>query len=149
MALLVACTGSQPDQPDADTSPVVEPSLAAVQAPTATPSPAGRCPAGNMRGKVGFSREPEFCIAWRDEFSNELGFRIVLRFSPSDEELVYHVGPDVRDFFFPPSDRPDTLPPPDTPCAFCGLKRKDFGVTVYALLPSGEVVVDGFFLIIG
>ena len=97
-----------------------------------------------MRGKLGYARQPDFCIAWRDEFSNELGFRITLTYISGDEEFVYQVGPDVTDFFFPQPDWPDVLPPPETPCPSCSIKRKGFSIFVNALLPTGEVLVDGF-----
>ena len=110
------------------------------------PSPAnGACPAG-LRGKLGYVRNPEFCIAWLDEFSDELGFRITLRYLGSQEEFVYQVGPDVHDFFFPASDWPDALSA--TPCASCSIRRKDFSVLVQALLPTGEITMGGFATII-
>jgi DNA-binding CsgD family transcriptional regulator len=99
-------------------------------------------------GDVGMGREP-FCIAWTDIYTDETGFRVVVRFN-GGEEFVYHLQANVNEVFPPPSDWPDKLPvipdlnSPAAAGALAGFRRKDISVTVYAKTPSGEVVVDGF-----
>jgi hypothetical protein len=101
-------------------------------------------------GDVAFRRDP-FCIAWTDIFPNETGFRVALRYSPSDQ-FEYLVPANVNEFYPPRSDWPDQLPNLDDLDASAGIlagyRRKDIAITVFAQTPAGEVVVDGFALII-
>jgi hypothetical protein len=103
-------------------------------------------------GDVGMRRDP-FCIAWTDIYRDETGFRVVVKYN-GGEEFVYRTAANVNEVFPPPSDWPDKLPnipdinAPEAAGALAGFKRKDMQVTVYALRPGGEVVVDGFALTI-
>jgi hypothetical protein len=113
----------------------------------ARPSGGTRTP---VRGEVGMRRDP-FCIAWTDIYANETGFRVVIKYN-GGEEFVYQVGANVNEVFPPLDEWPDKLPAlpdldsPQAAGSLFGLKRKDIQATVYALTPSGPIVVDGFAL---
>jgi hypothetical protein len=105
---------------------------------------------GPKSPRVWFRRHDPFCIVWRDAFANETGFRAVLRYN-GGEEFIYWVAANVNEVYPPPSEWPDTLPrlpddlnSPEAAGILRGLPRKDIQVTVYALTPVGEVIVDGF-----
>lgn len=93
-------------------------------------------------------REP-FCIAWTDIYTNETGFRVVVKYN-GGEEFVYHLAANVNEVFPPASDWPDNLPAnPHLISAIgvlAGLKRKDIHVMVYAKTSGGEVFVGGLTL---
>lgn len=95
------------------------------------------CPASitDVPGDVNGSPEP-FCFVWRDAFTDEHGFRIILYYLRSGEEFTYVVGPDTTKFIVPQVDRPASG---TTPCG-----RSDFSVTIFAVRPGGDVLVGGF-----
>lgn len=74
--------------------------------------------------KVGFGRNP-FCFAWRDAFTNEAGFRVVL--NVSGQEKSFSVPANINELFLTGSDVP----------------LGAFQFRVLALLPSGEQLIDG------
>lgn len=95
------------------------------------------CPASisAVPGAVNGAPEP-FCFVWRDAYTDEHGFRIILHYLRSGEAFTYTVGPDTTEFIVPQADRPGsgTIP--------CG--RSDFSVTIFAIRPGGDTLVGGF-----
>jgi DNA-binding CsgD family transcriptional regulator len=86
-------------------------------------------------GDVGARRDP-FCIAWMDIYTDETGFRVVVKHGGAGrafQEFVYQLPANANEVFPPPSDWP-----PD--------EASDVEVRVYAETPGGEVIVDGFVL---
>jgi hypothetical protein len=81
-----------------------------------------------------------FCIVWRDRWRDEAGFRIVLQYEQPQgppEVFEYTLPADTTEILFPPADSPANINPDQC------LTRKDFAVTVFAMLPGrGEVQVD-------
>lgn len=125
LLIIAACGDSEPPR-DATVLPIPTPSAtprAVFPSPTAEP----RCkPAG--ASQVG--RSP-FCVTWRDQYEDELGFVIVLEYGhgPGDEVFRYEVAPNEREFLFPEADSPgDTL-------ETC-LGRSGMQVFVSVLLPN-------------
>ncbi len=86
---------------------------------------------------VALAHKP-FCVAWRDSFATETGFRIELRYlNDPDQPLsfTYLVAADIIEFVFPAADGPR----PDDP-AVCR-QRGSYSVEVWARSPSGDVSV--------
>jgi beta-lactamase class A len=79
-----------------------------------------------------------FCIAWRDAYEDERGFRITLSYlSDSGETFSYEAGPNIEQLVVPESDRPSTESP--EVCA----RRSSFSISVEALMPDGSIPVGG------
>jgi DNA-binding CsgD family transcriptional regulator len=88
-------------------------------------------------GDVGTGRDP-FCIAWTDLYRDETGFRVVVEhggIGHAFQQFVYHLPANVNEVFPPASDWPPS-------------KESDVAVRVYAQTPGGDVLVDGFSLVV-
>jgi hypothetical protein len=80
---------------------------------------------------LGIGYDP-FCIAWTDVFTNETGFRVELRYGP--EPIVYNVPANTNEIYPPPQDWP------------LANGIGDVAVTVFAITPNGNEIVEGFAL---
>lgn len=93
------------------------------------------------KSKLAWARRSDsFCLAWRDTYNDESGFRIVIKYSNSGEEFTYLVPANANEFYVPQSDWPTTLRP-EQACPEC-LLRKDYEMTLYVMRPNGEELVD-------
>ena len=115
--------------------------------PTPTPDPAiwrngtVRCPMPphvNVppNGAAQGDATKGFCIVWSNDFPDELGFRVQVRYGGRGETFSHTVGPDEHDFVFPPEEAPVHKGPQ------CD-DRKDWTVTVYVVRPGGETPIGG------
>jgi DNA-binding CsgD family transcriptional regulator len=118
-----------PDEPPAQGATTNQPSAPLGSSCQVTFPPA-HATKDSIGGDVGMSREP-FCIAWTDIYTDETGFRVVVKHSAA-EEFVYHLPANVNEVFPPPSDWPRGA--------------SDIELMVYAQTPGGEVLVDGIVL---
>src|SRR5688572_16236723 len=130
---LVGCSDSDANEPNtqmpASTSDVPATNSPATQIawtdfPLGTTCPVESPPLQVPPQKVGFGRNP-FCLAWRDAFSNETGFRVILNVGGQEQSIV--VPANVNELFPPGTS--------NTPAAF--------QFRVLAILPSGEQLIDG------
>ena len=97
------------------------------------------CKASLVGTKVNGSLDPAFCIVWKDEFADELRFRIVLSYPRGKEQFSYEAGKNTTQFFIPAADAPRLNESPE----LCN-RRKEFTVEVYAARPGSEALVGGF-----
>ena len=88
--------------------------------------------------KIGITG-PSFCIVWLDLFNDELGYRVILEYDRSGERFTYEVGPDITQLLVPEA----AAPRPDESQEQCMLRYNSFAVTVIALRPDGESLVNG------
>lgn len=88
--------------------------------------------------KIGITG-PSFCIVWLDSFNDELGYRVTLEYDRSGERFVYEVEPNVTQLLIPDADAPR----PNESQEQCMLRYNSFAVTVIALRPNGESLVNG------
>ena len=79
---------------------------------------------------------PTLCLLWEDGYSNELGYRVVLRFGYDGEMYLYDTPPNRPGMPLPP---PLTAPL-DQSFEFC-LAYHGYTLDVYALLPDREPVL--------
>ena len=128
--------------------PLPTPTLVAVEtalpspAATATPDPAkwrngtARCPmppyvkvppTGVERGAATVA----FCVVWANEYPDETGFRVSVRYHEGGDLFVHTIPADEHDFVFPAADAPILTGPE---CA----RRRSFTIEVVVLRPSGE-----------
>jgi hypothetical protein len=69
------------------------------------------------------------CVVWANEYPDELGFRVSLRYD-GGERFEHLVDPDSHDFVFPPTEQPIL----SGPGCFA---RHVWTLEVFVLLPSG------------
>ena len=146
-AVLVSCSDdASPAQPavtavpEATATPALPPNATGLPPPLGAPlgttcevefPPPGHKGVRPNGADMGVGYEP-FCIAWTDVFANETGFRVELRYGP--DPIIYNV----------PANTNETYPPPeDWPFAN---GKGDVAVTVYAITPGGDLIVEGFAL---
>lgn len=92
----------------------------------------------NQRMSFGAPGGP-FCLVWQDSWNDETGFRIVLQYEGPNapgERFDYSLPADTTEFLFPAADSPADVNP-----SLC-LQRKDFGVTLLVVRPTGVERVD-------
>jgi hypothetical protein len=97
------------------------------------------CNASLVGTKVNGSLDPSFCIVWKDDFSDEHKFRIVLSYPRGKEQFTYEAGKNVSQLFVPAADAPRLSESPE----LCH-RRKELTVEVYAVRPGTETLVGGF-----
>ncbi len=97
------------------------------------------CKASLVGTKVNGSLDPAFCFVWKDEFVDELKFRIVLSYPRGKEQFSYEAGKNTTQFFVPAADAPRLNESPE----LCN-RRKEITVEVYAVRPGTETLVGGF-----
>jgi hypothetical protein len=97
------------------------------------------CKASLVGTKVNGSLDPAFCIVWKDEFADEIKFRIVLSYPRGTEQFSYEADKNTTQLFVPAADAPRLNESPE----LCN-RRKEFAVKVYAVRTGGEVLVGGF-----
>jgi hypothetical protein len=79
------------------------------------------------------------CITWADEFKDETGFRVVLKYG-GGESFEYFAAADTVEFI-PPAAHVEGLGSPEY-----GIARKDYGLEVWAIRPGGEEPVGAMFV---
>lgn len=125
-------------------SPLPSPSPASTSEPSAAPSettaaagdvakdPCGPPPTGNFDQRAG--ENGEFCVLWKDAFSDEQGFRVRVEYG-SMEQFSYDLPANTTSFVLPNDATPQAG---SSKCA-----RSSFSITVEALQTSGATLVDG------
>lgn len=88
----------------------------------------------DSKSNVSVGRNP-FCVVWRDAYTNERGFRVVLEYSGSGERFTYERPANSTQLIIPQEAAP---PASDPQC-----RRSNFAVSVVALRPGGETLVGG------
>ena len=89
-------------------------------------------------GAVGEERPT--CVTWRDEHTNETGYRIELHYFNSGETFTYGVEPDVTEFIFPL----DATEGAGAEAFEIGdLGRQDWAWSVTAVMPDGSLAPAG------
>jgi hypothetical protein len=86
----------------------------------------------DMRVDIRFIRET--CVLWVDEFEDETGFLIVLKYWRSGEIFVFEVGEDVTQLIVPHEQAPRL-----DESQVQHMRRKDFEVKVSALRLGGKI----------
>jgi len=148
--VLTSCSGDEPPQvtprpgtaiPEATSTPVLPPNATGLPPPLGAPlgttcevefPPPGQSKARRPNGAdLGIGYDP-FCIAWTDVFTNETGFRVELRYGP--DPIVYNVPANTNEIYPPPEDWP------------LAHGMGDVAVTVFAVTPNGNEIVEGFAL---
>ncbi len=149
-AVLASCSGddspsvtpqTSTNVPEATATPTLPPNATGLPPPLGAPlgttcdvefpppdHSKGRRPNG---ADLGIGYDP-FCIAWTDVFTNETGFRVELRYGP--EPIVYNVPANTNEIYPPPQDWP------------LANGIGDVAVTVFAITPNGNEIVEGFAL---
>lgn len=142
LALAAACGPAQPDgeaTPPAVASPSETPGVA--PEPSPTPDPAkwrngtARCPmpphvsvppTGVERGDA----TQAFCVVWANEYPDESGFRVSVRYHVGGEQFEHTIPPDEHDFVFPPAEAPVPSGPECT-------ARQSYTIEVFVIRPAG------------
>jgi hypothetical protein len=83
--------------------------------------------------RVDLSGIPETCVVWLDEFEDETGFLIVLKYWSSGEIFVYEAGPDITQLVVPYVHAPRL---DESQEQF--LRRHDIQISVIALRPNSK-----------
>jgi hypothetical protein len=92
------------------------------------PAPCQATPNATQRVVVG--GQPSFCIAWRDTFTTEQNFFVILKYLNSGEEFRYLTPADTMQLYVPANHAPST-----TSFEQC-VRRKNFRIEVYATGPN-------------
>ena len=95
--------------------------------------PCGPPPAGNF--SAGPNARGEYCVKWKDTFTDERGFRIRIEYGRTNETFTYDVRANTTWFIVPAAEAPRFDPP--------ACRRADYSLTVFALRPRGETIVNG------
>ncbi|HZD56114.1 MAG TPA: hypothetical protein VE136_05305 [Anaerolineales bacterium] len=81
--------------------------------------------------KVDLGFNPETCVVWVDEFEDEMGFRVILKYWSSGEIFVYEVGSNVTQLVLPREHAPRLDESQEQ-----ALRRHDIQISVLALRPG-------------
>lgn len=99
LLFFVACTPAA--------APQLTPTPLPPAAPNDEPTPAVACliPADLAETKINIT-DPNFCIVWVDEFTDEKQFLVKLTYDHSGENFVYELPANTTQFIVPPADAP-------------------------------------------
>jgi hypothetical protein len=100
----VACGGEGDRETE---SPPVPEATATLDIPTVTCSPTS---ASSSQAQLRFGPDP-FCASWRDQFSDESGFKVVLRYPKVGSTFEHTVGPNQTALIFPAEESPSSGDP--------------------------------------
>jgi len=143
VALAAACGPAQPDgeaTPSAVASTSETPSVA--PDPSPTPDPAkwrngtARCPmpphvlvppTGVERGDA----TQAFCVVWANQYPDESGFRVSVRYHEGGEQFEHIIPADEHDFVFPAAEAPVLFAPDCT-------ARRSYTIEVFVIRPGGD-----------
>lgn len=72
-----------------------------------------------------------FCVVWANEYPDESGFRVSVRYHEGGEQFQHTIPPDEHDFVFPAAEAPILSGPECT-------ARRSYTIEVFVIRPGGD-----------